>query len=89
MNCRSATLSVLIAPTLLCLAGCGSGSDDGVGGVSASEARALNEVAATLDTQAGTAQGAQEGLNPAARAAATADRGRIAPAMPASVTDAR
>lgn len=72
---------LLAIPTLLLgLAGCGSGSDDGVGGVSASEARALNEAAATLDARTGTAQAAQDGLNPAARAAAAADRGRVAPA---------
>lgn len=74
---------------LLGLAGCGSGSDDGVGGVSAGEARALNEVAATLDAQTGTAQDVKDGLNPAARAAAAADRGRMAPAIATNATDAR
>jgi hypothetical protein len=89
MAARLAILPVLLAPALFGLAGCGSGSDDGVGGVSAGEARALNEAAATLDARTGTAQDAQEGLNPAARTAAAADRGRIAPTMTANEADAR
>ncbi|NWK95404.1 hypothetical protein DM806_06935 [Sphingobium lactosutens] len=84
MNRRFAPFCLLLG-----LAGCGSGSDDGVGGVSASEARALNEVAATLDAQTGTVQDGQDGLNPAAQAAAAADRGRIAPALPANEAGAR
>lgn len=59
-----------------CLAACGSGSESGVGGVSASEASALNDAAAMLDARAGDAQAGDVGLNPAARAAAEADRGR-------------
>ncbi|HJT40980.1 MAG TPA: hypothetical protein VJ762_11670 [Sphingobium sp.] len=66
---------------LLCLAGCGSEpAADDVGGVSASEARALNEAAATLDAQAGSARADDAGLNPAAKAAARAERGRTDPA---------
>lgn len=61
---------------MLGLASCGSGTDDGVGGVSASEARALNEAAATLDAQAGASSGSDAGLNPAAVKAANADRNR-------------
>ncbi|MCI4590316.1 hypothetical protein MOK15_09435 [Sphingobium sp. BYY-5] len=80
---------MLWLPVLLSLTGCGSGSDDGVGGVRAGEARALNEAAAMLDAQAGTALGSNAGLNPAARAAAAANRGRIMPASPANETDAR
>lgn len=68
---------------LWALAGCGSdgqaGDQDGVGGVSASEARALNAAAAQLDARAGAAQSGSPGLNPAAAAAARADRRRIAP----------
>ena len=58
----------------LCLAGCGSdpSADDGV---SASEARALNEAAAQLDAQAGAARPKDVGLNPAAMAGAQAERG--------------
>lgn len=69
-------------PALSCalLAACGSGSDDGVGGVSASEARALNDAAAMLDARAGQTRTGEVGLNPAATAAARADRGRTAPA---------
>ncbi|MET0249422.1 MAG: hypothetical protein ABW164_06805 [Sphingobium sp.] len=69
-------------PGLPCalLAACGSGSDEGVGGVSASEARALNEAAAMLDARADQTRTGEAGLNPAAMAAARADRGRIAPA---------
>ena len=64
---------------LLCLAGCGSEpAADGVG--AAGEARALNEAAAELDAQAGAALPDDPGLNPAARAAARAERGRTAPA---------
>ncbi|MFB0872820.1 MULTISPECIES: hypothetical protein [unclassified Sphingobium] len=62
---------------LLPLAACGSGERDGVGGVSASEAQTLNEAAARLDAQAGAAQSGQAGLNPAAQAAARADRDRV------------
>ncbi len=69
----------LVAP-LACvlLAACGSGSDDGVGGVSASEASALNDAAAMLD-DARSGAPSQAGLNPAAAAAARADRQRAAP----------
>ena len=65
---------------LLVLASCG-GSDaqqDGVGGVSAGEAQALNEAAAVIDARTGAAQSADPRLNPAAVAAARADRGRAA-----------
>lgn len=64
---------------MLGLASCGSGTDDaGVGGVSASEARALNEAAATLDAQSGASSEPNAGLNPAAVKAANADRNRSA-----------
>ncbi|MFC3442233.1 hypothetical protein ACFOKF_13740 [Sphingobium rhizovicinum] len=63
----------------LALGACGSGDQDGVGGVSAGEARALNEVAARLDAQAGAAQTDAPALNPAATTAVRADRNRIAP----------
>lgn len=68
--------------TALALSACGSGSQDGVGGVSAGEAKALNEAAAQLDARTGAAQSADPGLNPAAVAAARADRHRIAPTPP-------
>ncbi len=68
--------------TLLALAACGSGSQDGVGGVSAGEARALNEAAAKLDARTEAAQSADPGLNPAAVTAAQADRKRAAPQPP-------
>ncbi|RJG53833.1 hypothetical protein D0Z70_15155 [Sphingobium terrigena] len=68
-----------IAAALLPLTACGSGSPDGVGGVSASEASALNDAAAMLDARAGAAQSGDAGLNPAAKTAAGADRGRVAP----------
>ncbi|MDI1296015.1 MAG: hypothetical protein PSY12_09060 [bacterium] len=76
----------LLMPALLLMPGCGSQSGDGVGGVSASEASALNDAAAMLDAHAGAAQTTDRGLNPAASAAARADRGRIAPspAQPAN-----
>ncbi len=61
------------------LAACGSGSQDGVGGVSAGEAQALNDAAAQLDARTGAAQSADPGLNPAAVTAAGADRKRVAP----------
>jgi uncharacterized lipoprotein len=68
---------------LLAIAGlsaCGSGGQqDGVGGVSASDARALNDAAARLDAQ-DSARGGAPGLNPAATAAAGADRDRTPPA---------
>lgn len=64
---------------LLVLASCGSDAQqDGVGGVSAGEAQALNEAAAVIDARTGAAQSADPGLNPAAVAAARADRGRAA-----------
>lgn len=71
--------AILIATALLPLGACGSGSPDGVGGVSASEASALNDAAAMLDAQRGAAQSGDAGLNPAASTAARADRGRIEP----------
>ncbi|WP_336958079.1 hypothetical protein [Sphingobium aquiterrae] len=37
--------------SLLTTAGCGSGNGDGVGGVTASEARALNDAAEMLDSR--------------------------------------
>ncbi|SEJ34902.1 hypothetical protein SAMN05518849_105150 [Sphingobium sp. AP50] len=71
-------MAALIAS--LMLGACGSSGDqDGVGGVSAGEARALNEAAARLDAQAGAAQSDDAGLNPAATAAARADRNRVPP----------
>ncbi|WIW88651.1 hypothetical protein K3M67_01295 [Sphingobium sp. V4] len=73
MHGRRAILCALVA-----LAGCGAEPDDGVGGVSASEARALNEAAALLDARSGAARD-EAGLNPAARAAAAADRRRMVP----------
>lgn len=71
--------ALFIATALLPLSACGSEPSDGVGGVSASEASALNDAAAMLDAQRGAAQKGDAGLNPAASAAAEADRGRIAP----------
>ena len=71
----------LIVPTIamLVLAGCGSEESDGVGGVSASDARALNEAAAKLDAQGEARTAPSPGGNPAARAAARADRDDDAP----------
>jgi hypothetical protein len=59
------------------LAGCGPGSGEGAGGVSASEARALNDAAAMLDERRTATQGDATAMNPAAAAAARADRGRV------------
>lgn len=61
------------------LSACGPTSDDGVGGVSASEASALNDAAAMLDARAGAGRAEEAVLNPAAITAARADRGRVAP----------
>lgn len=72
----------LMAMVLL-TSGCGSSGDDGVGGVSASEARALNEAAAMLDAHAGAAGDKGAGLNPAARIAAERQRGAAPAADPA------
>ena len=58
------------------LSACGSGDEDGVGGVSAAEARALNQAAAELDARAGAAAAHVGDLNPAATAAAHAGRDR-------------
>ena len=71
--------ATILALTLLPLAACGSEPADGVGGVSASEASALNDAAAALDARAGAAQAGDAGLNPAAAAAARADRARTVP----------
>ncbi|MDF0541287.1 hypothetical protein PX699_02955 [Sphingobium sp. H39-3-25] len=47
---RCRTLLVVAAlPALLATSACGSGNDDGVGGVTATEARALNDAAEMLD----------------------------------------
>lgn len=71
--------ALFIATALLTVGACGSEPSDGVGGVSASEASALNDAAAMLDAQRGVAQSGDAGLNPAASAAVGADRGRVAP----------
>ncbi|AOF97933.1 putative lipoprotein [Sphingobium sp. RAC03] len=76
---REMIRALFIATALLSLGACGSEPSDGVGGVSASEASALNDAAAMLDAQRGVAQSGDAGLNPAASAAAGADRGRVAP----------
>ncbi|MGC4251224.1 MAG: hypothetical protein QM605_07040 [Sphingobium sp.] len=65
---------------LACLTACGSASGDGVGGVSASEASALNDAAAMLDARAGQVRKEDAGVNPAAMTALRADRNRIEPA---------
>ena len=62
---RSLAISLLLP-----LAACGSASGDGVGGVSASEASALNDAAAMLDARTGAARTDENALNPAATAAA-------------------
>lgn len=64
---------------LMSLAACGQTSQDGVGGVSASEASALNDAAAMLDARSGEARdpGVRD-VNPAAVVAARADRRRVA-----------
>tara|TARA_R110000787_G_scaffold195091_2_gene306482 strand:+ start:794 stop:1036 length:243 start_codon:yes stop_codon:yes gene_type:complete len=67
---------------LMLLGGCGSASEEGVGGVSASEAEALNDAAAMLDARSGAAQVGDGGLNPPATTAARADRNRVAPVEP-------
>lgn len=43
-----------LAALTLILTGCGTQDEDGVGGVSASEARALNEAAEMLDSRTGS-----------------------------------
>ena len=72
---------MMMAP-LAALAACGSASDDGVGGVSASEASALNDAAAKLDARSDAVDTPGAGLNPAAATAAHADRRRHAPVPP-------
>ena len=74
-------IRTLMGMTMLaCLTACGSDSGDGVGGVSASEASALNDAAAMLDMRAGQARNEDAGVNPAAMKALRADRNRIEPA---------
>lgn len=63
----------------LCLMACGSDPTDGAGGVSASEASALNQAAAQLDAQKGAAEAGEAGLNPAAVRAAQTDRDHSGP----------
>ncbi|MET0371436.1 MAG: hypothetical protein ABW039_08680 [Sphingobium sp.] len=67
---------LIACAVLATLAGCGPSSGDGVGGVSATEASALNDAAAMLDARSDAARSTGDGLNPAARTAARADRGR-------------
>lgn len=73
--------------TLLALAACGSPDGDGVGGVSASEASALNDAAAMLDARSDAARPSAEGLNPAAVAATRADRERTPPRADNAIPD--
>ncbi len=55
---------LVVFGALVALQGCGvSDDDEGVGGVSASEAQALNEAAAMLDERAAKIQPAIEGDN--------------------------
>ncbi|MDO7834778.1 hypothetical protein Q4610_06935 [Sphingobium sp. HBC34] len=79
MMIRSALPMIALCALAACGAGDQAGDQDGVGGVSAGEARALNAAAAQLDAQAGAAQSGSPGLNPAAATAARADRNRTAP----------
>ncbi len=72
--------SALVATILL--AACGS--SDGAGGVTASEASALNDAAAMLDARSSAAMTGDAGINPAATAAARAKRERTAPAVNAT-----
>lgn len=73
MNSYSPFVPRIAAMLLLSLASaCGSGGNDGVGGVSASEAEALNAAAARLDAQQGSAETLKTQLNPAATRAAAA-----------------
>lgn len=75
MNSSSPILPRIAAMLLLSLASaCGSGGNDGVGGVSASEADALNAAAARLDAQQGSAEAPRTQLNPAATRAAAAQK---------------
>ncbi len=71
MGKKFAGLALLIA-----LAGCSPAAEEGVGGVSASEAQALNEAATLLEQKTGGMTGGNGGLNPAAISAVDADRGR-------------
>lgn len=73
MNLDPSRVPRIAAMLLLSLASaCGSGGNDGVGGVSASEADALNAAAARLDAQQGSAEMPRTQLNPAATRAAAA-----------------
>lgn len=75
MNLDPSRVPRIAAMLLLSLASaCGSGGNDGVGGVSASEADALNAAAARLDAQQGSAEAPKAQLNPAATRAATAQK---------------
>jgi hypothetical protein len=49
MTKRSALSLLLLPPLLLALASCDTGNSPGVGGVTRSEAEALNDAAAMLD----------------------------------------
>jgi hypothetical protein len=68
---------------LALLTGCGSSESDGVGGVSASDARALNEAAAMLDARVGVTDDKVGDLNRAARMAADRQRGQAPEGEPA------
>lgn len=70
---HSAAVAALVG-----LAACGPAPDEGVGGVSASEASALNDAAAMLDARSGEAKALNGDTNPAAAVAARADRKRVA-----------
>lgn len=75
MNLKPALAPRIAAMLILSLAsGCGSGGNDGVGGVSASEADALNAAAARLDAQQGSAEAPRTQVNPAATRAAAAQK---------------
>lgn len=70
----------LLSATLALLVSCGpaEGEGDGVGGLTAAQADALNRAAARVDAQDVPTGDAGPTLNPAAQAAARADRRREA-----------
>jgi len=69
----------LLSVLIFSLAACQPAPTDQASGLTAGEAEALNDAAAELDAKAGATASDEPGINPAAKAALSANRHRTGP----------